>query len=693
MASLAGDVSAPRPREIARLLAPFPGRASIVTRIALICALTVLITSTYGTPDAAISAYVVFFLNKPDRVTSIVTSIALLLLITVIVAIVMVVAIFCIDDPKLRVACMAALSFGLLFVTSASKLRPIGAIVAMIVGFGLDELGLAPVGELATRGLLYAWLMVAIPIGVAIVVNLVFAPSPRRLACAQLARRLRLAARRLTDTATDAERAAFDACLREGDHQIMAWLKVSKLEGTSTGADVAALRQAAASTTAILLATDLAANEPGARPAAAWAARLAQTMEPMAAMLDAGGYPVDVTLDVLDVPDAPEGTASSPLAALVLADLRAALEGFAVPPAQAEAATATPSAQAPTPAPAPAHSGFFDADARTNPDHVRYALKTTAAAMFCYLLYQQLDWQGIHTCFITCYMVSLGTTAETVEKLTLRIAGCLVGALLGTAAIVFVTPALTSVAELIALVFAGAWLSAWVAMGSPRIAYAGMQIAFAFFMCVVQGAAPAFDLTLARDRSIGILIGNVVVYLVFTRVWPVSIAGRIDAALDALVAQWTRIAHAADAAARRPLVAGALAQYGGLRQDLGLIHYEPSWVRPAPAWIASRRRALAELGALEAPLSLAAGRAGAAADTRLRELARRIEPGEHAHDDGSQHAAAAPALRNDRAGSSVDGAADASVSALLNVIDARFDEIADAARSSAPKEATTDARP
>jgi multidrug resistance protein MdtO len=679
MASLAGDVARPGLREIARLLAPFPGRASIVTRVALICALTVLVTSAYSTPEAATSVYIVLFLNRPDRVTSIVTSTALLLVVSVIIAIVMGVAIFCIDEPALRVASMAVLSFVFLFMTSASKIRPIGAIVAMIIGYGLDELGSAPIGEAATRGLLYAWLLIAIPIGVAIVVNLVFAPSPRRLAGAKLASRLRLAASRLTDTASDAGRAAFDACVREGDHQIMAWLKFSKLEGTATEADCAALRQAAASTTAILVATDLAASEPGARLPASYTARLAETMTQMATMLEAGGYPVDVVVDLR------EAAALSPLAGLVLADLRAALEGFAVPPLPTEAARAPASDEH-----APKRSGFFDADALSNPDHIRYALKTTAAAMFCYLLYQQLNWPGIHTCFITCYMVSLGTTAETVEKLTLRITGCLVGALLGTAAIVFVTPALTSIGGLMALVFVGAWLGAWIAMGSPRIGYAGMQIAFAFFLCVIQGAAPAFDLTLARDRVIGVLIGNVVTYLMFTRVWPVSIASRIDATLDTLIAQWTRIARTVDASARRTLVAGALAQYGGLRQNLGLIHYEPSWVRPASAWIVSRRRVLAELGALEGPLSLAAGRAGTAADTRLREIAQRVAAGEHAADGATKRVAETGALRTDPA---VGNPADPSVNALLNVIDARFGHIADAARSSEAKEVTTDARP
>jgi multidrug resistance protein MdtO len=205
---------------------------------------------------------------------------------------------------------------------------------------------------------------------------------------------------------------------------------------------------------------------------------------------------------------------------------------------------------------------------------------------------------------------------------------------------------------------------------------------------VIQGAAPAFDLTIARDRAIGILIGNAVVYLVFTRVWPVSIAKRIDKALGALVAQWGKVARAADAATRRALAAGALAQYGALSGDLGLIHYEPSWVRPAPEWIASRRRALAELGAVEGPLFLSAGQAGAAADARLSEVAARMEQDGNAPREASERAgdgeagSVAPAADGEAARSTgAARSADRDISALLNVIDARFGEIADAARS------------
>ncbi|WP_104012699.1 FUSC family protein [Burkholderia anthinoferrum] len=679
MAQPAADVRSPGPREVLRLLAPFPGRAAMAVRVALICALVVLVTSGYGTPEAAISAYVVFFLNRADRVTSAVLAVAMLLLVTLVIALVIGVAIFSIEYSVLRVACMAVLSVGLLYLTSASKLRPVGAILAMIVGFGLDELGLAPVGEAATRALLYAWLMVAIPVGVAIVVNLLIAPSPRKLAHAQLAKRLRLAARRLRGDG--GARDAFDASLREGDKQLLTWLKLSKFEGSSPGADVVALRQAVASSTALLVAVALADREPAARLPDAFATPIAATLDEMAAILEQGGYPVDVTLAL------PAPGALPPLARVVAADLHIAITQFAQPPATDAPAVSAPSTDTaadkpaePAAPPAP-RGGFFLPDARTNPDHVRYALKTTAAAMFCYLLYSQLDWSGIHTCFITCYMVSLGSTAETVEKLTLRIAGCIVGALIGTAALVFVVPSLSSIGELMALVFAGAWLSAWVAFGSPRIAYAGFQVAFAFFLCVIQGAGPGFDLTLARDRTIGILLGNVVVYLVFTRIWPVSIGKQIDSAFAALLDQWRRIAQIAQPAERRALAAEAFARHGAISQELGLIHYEPSWVRPAAAWLATRRRALAELGALEGPLFLLAERKPG--DAAIGEqLARVTAPG----DDETAPRANAPAAPSSTA--HTDPARDA----LLNLIDTRLAHIADAARQATPKEPAPHAR-
>lgn len=652
------------------LLAPFRGRASATTRIAVACTLTVLVTSIYGTPEAAISAYVVFFINRADRVTSIVMSVAALVLVSIIIGLVMLLADFSVDDPLSRVACMAVLSAALLFLTSASKLRPVGAIIAMIIGFGLDELGLVPGGEIATRALLYAWLMVAIPIGVNVAVNLVLGASPRRLACDQLAHCLRVAAACLRDPPPDG--AALQAALHTGVQPVAGWLKLARIEGTANASDVAALRHAAASTMAILLAADVARRQPGAPLPAPVADPIADTLDTMARMLDAGGYPVEIGLSP------PDASQLAPAQAAVARELHTAINGFAEPPAS-DTDTATDTATAPTPA--TRRGGFLDADAFSNRSHIHYALKTTGAAMFCYLLYQQLNWPGIHTCFITCYLVSLGTAAETVEKLSLRLAGCLAGAVIGTAALVYVVPSLSSVGGLMLLVFAGSWISGWVAQGSARIAYAGFQIAFAFYLCVIQGAGPGFDLTIARDRVIGIMLGNLMVYLVFTRIWPVSIAARIEAALGRLAEQWQQLAHARRPDDRRGHAAAALALQGDIAQDLTLAYYEPATVGPAPEWVDDCQRRLRSLDAIAGPAFLFAERFPGDPDLaqRLRTLRAHDTAPQPVRPAGTTHATEAIEA-TDAAGHDGPGR-----DALLALIDKRLTaSVADATQTAHP---------
>src|SRR5207244_2857627 len=165
---------------------------------------------------------------------------------------------------------------------------------------------------------------------------------------------------------------------------------------------------------------------------------------------------------------------------------------------------------------------LFVLDAFTNPSYVRYALKGALAVMICYTLQSAVDWPGIRTCLITCLIVGLGSEGATVQKGTLRIAGALVGAAMGFLAILVVVPRMESITSLALLVAAGTAVAAWVVLGSPRIAYAGVQIAFAFYVCVIQGFGPSWHFDTIRDRLIGILLGNAVITLVFHYVWPVQ---------------------------------------------------------------------------------------------------------------------------------------------------------------------------
>ncbi|KWZ43349.1 hypothetical protein WS72_11085 [Burkholderia savannae] len=162
-------------------------------------------------------------------------------------------------------------------------------------------------------------------------------------------------------------------------------------------------------------------------------------------------------------------------------------------------------------------------------------------------------------------------------------------------------------------------------------------------------------------------------YVLFGAYFPRWLLSAVIGAAAALVAQWARIARAKDADSRRTQTAAALAQHASLRQDLGLIHYAPSWVRPAPDRVASRRRTLAELDALEGPLFLLAERAAgedglADVDARLHRVARNAgDAGDgtsaNARDAGNDTSANARDAGNDASANAGDAGNDASANA------------------------------
>ena len=168
----------------------------------------------------------------------------------------------------------------------------------------------------------------------------------------------------------------------------------------------------------------------------------------------------------------------------------------------------------------PKPKGLFVPDAFTNPAHIHFALKVTFTAMFCYVFYTAIDWTGIHTAFITCVFIALGSTEATLYKGMLRTVGCVIGGALALFSIVFLMPHMETIASLIVLVAAVSAIAGWVAAGSERISYAGLQIAFAFFLSMFQGYAPDTDLDKIRDRVVGILIGIAVTTVIFHYVWP-----------------------------------------------------------------------------------------------------------------------------------------------------------------------------
>jgi uncharacterized membrane protein YccC len=184
-----------------------------------------------------------------------------------------------------------------------------------------------------------------------------------------------------------------------------------------------------------------------------------------------------------------------------------------------------------------ARRALFKPGAFTDPTHLRFALKVTLAAMFCYLVYTAVDWTGIHTAFITVCICALESTGASLRKMYLRIAGCLIGGGLGTFSLIYIVPHMEDIVSLLVLCSCVTALAAWIALGNERISYAGIQLGFAFYMCVLQGYDPPTDLHIIRDRVVGILFGIIATSLVFRYLWPERATDRVRTSLAQLLRQ------------------------------------------------------------------------------------------------------------------------------------------------------------
>jgi multidrug resistance protein MdtO len=180
-----------------------------------------------------LTTYLAFLVVKPDRTTSVIMSIVMLLLFSIIIGLLIPISMAEIDQPAWRVVSMVLISFGLLFLASASKLKPVGSIIALMTAYALDLLSKAQIGELATRALLYAWLFLGIPVSTSVSSTCC---SVRRhdVWLNALSRIVALAAAILRGPDPH-QREAFAEALSEGTGEMPAWLRLAGVEKNLTG--------------------------------------------------------------------------------------------------------------------------------------------------------------------------------------------------------------------------------------------------------------------------------------------------------------------------------------------------------------------------------------------------------------------------------------------------------------------------
>ena len=164
--------------------------------------------------------------------------------------------------------------------------------------------------------------------------------------------------------------------------------------------------------------------------------------------------------------------------------------------------------------------GFLLEDAFANPEYVRFAGRTILAITICEVFMNAVTWPGIRTCMITCAATALSAMQAQRQKQALRISGVCVGGVIGIGSIIYVIPHLNSIVGLLLLIAPCTFFFAWVARSSPRLSYAGFQMALAFYILLLPGFETSIDLTTIRDRFIGILVGTTVMWIVFDHLWP-----------------------------------------------------------------------------------------------------------------------------------------------------------------------------
>lgn len=495
--------------------APLPGRGGHSLRMAAACSMVVLIGEIWQIPDVAVPALCTMAIWQKDRTTNLLAGVAVNILIILILALLFLLIHLTLDHPVGLVVAITLLSFGFFFLGSASKLKPVSYLLGLIVVFALIVADQAPIGEIATRALLYADLFILVPGAVMMICGPLICPAPATLLIRQIAARLRLCATLLEQPNPDQLDYA-RATLREGAGGMLKLLKMAKLEKVLQKDPLVHLEQATYSSVAAVALAHAAFRNGETQGEAG---DFSKTLRAMAEIFSHNGYPQDIPL------------LSTPANTPALAQLATVLHSFTTPVEPPPALTQTP----------PKKSGFFAPDAFSNPEHIRFAVKGTAAVLISYFIFTILDWPGIHTCIITCFIVALPTVGEMTTKLRLRISGALVGGSIGIASIIFIMPHLHNIAAFLVLIFVVSLFASWVKNGDDRIAYAGFQIGLAFFLSDLKGFGPTSDMTTARDRIIGILLGNFITYAVFTTFWPSSaydlIAGRCRSLIQALKQQ------------------------------------------------------------------------------------------------------------------------------------------------------------
>ncbi|MET6002061.1 FUSC family protein [Klebsiella michiganensis] len=505
---------------LTRELRDAPGRANYTLRLTLSCAVLIVLFMTLHIPFLAVALIVVFYVSQPNVLMIKLVSVVFVVTVSVALGGVLLIIKWTYDYPLIRLVASVILFFCAIYLMRVlGKLGLAFFVVALAVIYAQTFPSMTSQSEILVRLLLWLWMAINTAILVTLLVNACFQQAfPGYQFKARLVVMLRQTARRLsqpddgTPPPTVTEIAGQFNQLRSL-YQQAARATPEIAASPQAWQSLMAAALSCSHLTALLQPGD---DHPDARR------RIASQLNALADNL-----PAAAEVQPLIVPRDGANSAILQEIAEVLARLA---RGETIPLPQGEVEKAP----------------LLLPDAWSNPAYLHFALKTLLATLLCYVFYTAADWQGIHTIMLSCVIVAQQGLGATMQKTWLRIGGALLATLIALLLIVFVQPWTDSLSGLLAMTLPVFALAAWIAAGSERIAYAGIQIGFTFALAFLSWFGPLSNLTELRDRVIGILLGVLVSSIVHLYLWPDSEAPQLKARLAQLYRQLAQTLAARD---------------------------------------------------------------------------------------------------------------------------------------------------
>ncbi len=528
-------------------LQPGPGRLAATLRIVLATVIGLVLMMVLQMPFASLGLYYIFLGVRESPATSVRMGVMALLTLVLAIALELLVVVVSDNDPMVRVLSVIVVSFVAGCLMVASTMPAFAAIWGFIycTVIALWERPAPP--DALVKASLYLISTVTVAFLCAVLVEYLFAyrhPADR------LSEQMRLRYKTIEGVFT------LFAAGAPPDRLAPAIVGMNRLAGTGQG-PMQELYD-------MVVGRDLPPGKllPGSRVRITM---LAQLMDLCAAF--ASQHPAGVSEDLRarcaelarrareqqhsETPTHPAGEANPTL----LDRIEIAFDAILSMPTVDESLPAVPKSKVP----------FLIPGALSNKDTVAFALKITLCVIVCYVFYFAVAWPGISTSVTTVFIVALGNSGAIKQKLANRFIGSAIGGALAIAATVFLFPRMDSIFSLVILIAGVAFISAWCACGR-QFGYAGLQIAFSFYLVAFEGFSAPTELAPARDRLVGILVALFVIWIVFDQLWPVRTVTAMRRAFVGILRAEARLLRIFESTAPHEV---RLRQVDGLRDQIG----------------------------------------------------------------------------------------------------------------------------